>query len=87
MKAIERTQTSVRKPHYQFGPISIVVGNFLLARRRAGECTVVGLEAVHERFPGLTFYDFLGGFIFADVVERAPETMVILPEHRGQYDR
>lgn len=52
-----------------FGPLSIHVGTFLLEHRKTGKHVVVAFEALHERFPGLSFFDFLGGFIFADCVE------------------
>jgi hypothetical protein len=60
---------SRESPHYSFRPVSIAVGRFLLERRRAGDCNVAGFEAVHEHFPGLSFYDFMSGFIFADCAE------------------
>jgi hypothetical protein len=68
-------------PYYSFSPVSIAVGRFLLERRRAGDCNVAGFEAVHEHFPGLSFYDFMGGFILADCAEAGtlylPEASVL----------
>ena len=54
-----------------FGPRSIRVGEFLLDRRRRGadKHAVSAFEALHERFPDLTFFDFLGGLIYADCAE------------------
>lgn len=66
------------KSAYTFGPKSIAVGRFLVERRRAGDHIVVGFEAVHEAFPGLSFFDFLGGFILADCIEGAPEHLRIV---------
>jgi hypothetical protein len=60
---------SERTPRYTFGPRAMRVGRFLLERREAGDRAVDALEAVHEHFPGLAFYDFLGGYILADGIE------------------
>jgi hypothetical protein len=58
-----------RTPRYTFGPRAMRVGRFLLERREAGDCAVDALEAAHEHFPDLSFYDFLGGYILADGIE------------------
>jgi hypothetical protein len=55
--------------NHQFGALSIEVGLFLLERRQAGECAAVAFEALDEQFPELSFFDFLGGFIFADCAQ------------------
>jgi hypothetical protein len=70
---------------YSFGPRSIAVGKFLLKRRRAGDATVVGFEAVHEAFSGLSFYDFLGGFILADCLEGDDPPLLLTFPHQGEY--
>jgi hypothetical protein len=62
----------IGEPTYTFGPVSIEVGKFLVERRRAGDHIVEGFEAVDEAFPGLSFFDFLGGFILADCIEGGP---------------
>jgi hypothetical protein len=73
--------TELRIPHRIFAARSIEVGQFLLERRRAGDCTAAGFEAVHEAFPELSFFDFLGGFIFADCVEAG--TLRIVSQEEG----
>jgi hypothetical protein len=65
------------KPRFTFGPKSIEVGRFLVERRRDGDHVVEGFEAVHEAFPGLSFFDFMGGFILADCIEGGPEYLLI----------
>jgi hypothetical protein len=74
--------TDRRIPHREFGPRSIEVGQFLLERRRAGDCTAASFEAVQEAFPELSFFDFLGGFIFADCAQAG--TLRIVSQEEGR---
>lgn len=74
-RQLDNFRTSARggvrhsQPRRSFGQASIEVGLFLIKHRQAGNHFVVAMEAVHEAFPGLSFFDFMGGFILADCIE------------------
>ena len=85
MRKRRRDPATGEPTRYSFGPRSIAVGKVLLKRRRAGDATVVGFEAVHEAFSGLSFYEFLGGFILADCLERNDPSLVLTFPHQGGY--
>jgi hypothetical protein len=80
----QRTPSFVSRepPRYQFGSRAIEVGHFLLECHNAGDCPVASFEAVHEAFPSLSFFDFMGGFVLADCIEA--DTLLVYPVEGGR---